>query len=89
MGRYARIIIRLVNTYGVQEEAGVRISRKLTNTDLADMIGATQESVNRMLSDMKKHNTIDFVDSYLIVNDQNYLKDICHCENSSTDICRM
>lgn len=88
-GALCSVIIRLVNAYGVQEESGIRIARKLTNTDLAEMIGATRESVNRMLGDMKKHNAIDFADGYLIVHDQIYLKDICHCENCSTDICRM
>jgi CRP/FNR family cyclic AMP-dependent transcriptional regulator len=88
-GALCSVMIRLVNTYGVEEENGIRIDKKLTNSDLAEMIGATRESVNRMLGDMKKHHAIDFADGYWIVRDLDYLKDICHCENCSIDICRM
>lgn len=88
-GALCSLLIRLINTYGTPHEQGTLITRKLTNTELADMIGATRESVNRMLGDLKNANVIINEGGYIIVKDIIYLKDICHCENCPPDICRI
>ncbi|MNW14933.1 Anaerobic regulatory protein [compost metagenome] len=56
---------------------------------MADMIGATRESVNRMLSEMKKDDAIAYHNGYLVIKDAAYLRGICHCENCPLEICRM
>jgi CRP/FNR family transcriptional regulator len=89
-GALCSTLIRLHNTYGEQRKnGGVLIGKKLTNTELADMIGATRESVNRMLADLKHAGVIANENGYLVVNDLQYLRDICHCENCPADICRI
>ncbi|MFD0698202.1 Crp/Fnr family transcriptional regulator [Paenibacillus sp. GCM10027628] len=88
-GALCSLIIRLTNSYGIQQEGQTVITKKLTNTELADMIGATRESVNRMLSELRKTNAIKFDNGNLIVMNLEYLRDICHCESCPKDVCRL
>jgi len=89
LGALSSLLIRFNNTYGEPFGAYSRISVKINNIELAQMIGATRESVNRMLSDMKRKGIIDKQDGHLIIKDLNYLRDICHCEHCSSYICRV
>lgn len=88
-GALCSTLIRLANTYGEETEDGILIREKLTNTDLADYIGAARESVSRMLSALKKDGAVDMVDGHLLLRDIEYLKDICHCETCPVQICRI
>jgi CRP/FNR family transcriptional regulator, cyclic AMP receptor protein len=88
-GALCSLLIRLSNSYGVHRKNEIYIDSKLTNTEMADMIGATRESVNRMLSDLKKDDIIEYVDGHIVIKDLAYLRDVCHCENCPKEICRM
>lgn len=88
-GALCSLLIRLSNSYGKEKDGGIFISLKINNTEMADMIGATRESVNRMLSDLKKEDVIAYKDGHFIIKDLRYLKDICHCENCPKEVCRM
>ena len=88
-GALCSVLIRLSNTYGKPHGNHIIIPTRLTNTELAEMIGATRESVNRMLSDLKKQDIIDYQDNLIIVKDLMYLRDLCHCENCPGNICRI
>jgi CRP/FNR family transcriptional regulator, cyclic AMP receptor protein len=88
-GALCSTLIRLANSYGEPADNGIRISKKLTNTELADMIGATRESVNRLLSDLRKVDVVQFDNGYIIIQKLEYLQDICHCEACPKEICRI
>lgn len=88
-GALCSVLIRLCNSYGQSRGDAILIPTRLTNTELAEMIGATRESVNRMLSDLKKQNVIDYEENLIIVKDLQYLRDICHCEDCPGNICRI
>lgn len=88
-GALCSTLIRLCNTYGEMTPEGIRITKKMTHTDLGDMIGATRESVNRMFQDMRGKDVLATVGGYIIVKDINYLRDICHCEDCPAHICRI
>lgn len=88
-GALSSLLIRLNNTYGEPSGAYSRISVKLSNTEMAEMIGSTRESVNRMLSDLKKEAVIDMVNGHLLIKDLAYLRGICHCDNCPQHICRV
>lgn len=88
-GALCSLLIRLSNSYGVPQGEHTRIDYRINNTELADMIGATRESVNRMLSDMRKEDAVEFQNGLIIIKDLAYLQDICHCENCPAEICRM
>ncbi|GFN33524.1 Crp/Fnr family transcriptional regulator [Paenibacillus xylaniclasticus] len=88
-GALCSLLIRLGNTYGMEHNGHIVITKTHTNTELADMIGATRESVNRMLSELRKIDAISIEQSRIVIKDLQYLRDICHCEGCPKDICRM
>ncbi len=48
-GRVAKKLLELAQTHGVQVENGILIDVRLTQQDLAAMVGASRESVNKVL----------------------------------------
>ena len=49
-GRVAKKLLELAETHGVATSEGVRIEMKLTQSDLAALVGASRESVNKVMS---------------------------------------
>lgn len=91
-GALASTLIRLSNTYGVLCKDGIRLDIKLTNTDMADMIGTSRESVNRMLSAMKDEGSIDIVNGKMIIRRLDDLRRMCNCPTCPAcpkEICRI
>ncbi|MBN2982063.1 Crp/Fnr family transcriptional regulator [Cohnella algarum] len=88
-GALCSLLIRLCNSNGVPDSDGTLISLKINHTELADMIGASRECVNRMLSEYRKENVILVKDGYLVVKDMDYLRKICRCESCPKEVCRM
>jgi CRP/FNR family transcriptional regulator, cyclic AMP receptor protein len=88
-GALCSVLIRLTNSYGKPHGKYRIIPMRLTNTELAEMIGATRESVNRMLSDLKKQNVLDYEDNLIIIKNFEYLREVCHCEDCPGNICRI
>lgn len=88
-GALCSTLIRLTNSYGVPHEEGTLISEKLTNSELADYIGSARESVNRMLSDLRKDNVIAVEEGHIVIKDIDYLRSVCHCEMCPKEICRI
>ncbi|WP_378126139.1 Crp/Fnr family transcriptional regulator [Cohnella boryungensis] len=91
-GALASTLIRLSNSFGVVETYGIRIDMKLTHAELADFIGATRESVNRMLNEFKEKEILDFRYGKIIIRSLKALQEICHCNTCPTcpkEICRI
>lgn len=78
-GALASTLIRMANSFGVAGEDGIRINLKLTNTEMAEFIGTTRESVNRMLNGLKEEGTIEMQGGRIIIRDLHALKKICGC----------
>ncbi|MFP3490515.1 helix-turn-helix domain-containing protein, partial [Staphylococcus sp. SIMBA_130] len=79
-GALASTLIRIANTYGIEEGDTIRMTTKFTNTEIADLIGATRETVNRMLNQLKKDHIIAYENGTIMIKDLEQLKAICHCE---------
>ncbi|NMO96847.1 Crp/Fnr family transcriptional regulator [Paenibacillus lemnae] len=89
-GALSSTLIRLANTYGeVQENGWILITKKMTHTDLANMIGATRESVNRMLRDLRKQDVLDMTAGKMMIKDLSHLQHMCRCELCPVEICRI
>ncbi|TDF96592.1 Crp/Fnr family transcriptional regulator [Paenibacillus piri] len=88
-GALCSTLIRLTNSYGKPNGSGIVITKKLSNSELADMIGATRESVNRMLSDLKKLDILTMENGLMVIQDIEHLRSICQCENCPKNICRI
>jgi CRP/FNR family cyclic AMP-dependent transcriptional regulator len=56
--RLAKKILDLGDTYGTREGGQIRIGVKITQKDLASMIGATRESINKQLKAMRDQGLV-------------------------------
>ncbi|MGZ4615779.1 MAG: Crp/Fnr family transcriptional regulator [Actinomycetes bacterium] len=50
-GRVAKQLLDLARRFGVQTEDGVRVTHDLTQEELAQLVGASRETVNKALAD--------------------------------------
>lgn len=88
-GALASTLIRLSNSYGKLTPDGIQITIKLTNTELANMIGTARESVNRMLSEYKSSGVLSFDHGVLTIHKLQDLKDVVSCPDCPAEICRI
>ncbi|MFG6116166.1 Crp/Fnr family transcriptional regulator [Halobacillus sp. MO56] len=80
-------LIRLTNSYGVKRPDNILIDIVLTNQELANFCGTSRESVNRMLSDLKRKEVLEMEKNKIVVKDLQYLKDEINCENCPIVLC--
>jgi CRP/FNR family cyclic AMP-dependent transcriptional regulator len=57
-GRVAKKLLELADTHGVKSEDGIRIDVRLTQQELASMVGASRESVNKVIGYFTDKNFI-------------------------------
>jgi len=57
--RLARVILRLADSVGTRDGDAITISRRLTQNDLAGMIGTTRESVNKWLAFYERQRLVE------------------------------
>ncbi|MCM3748608.1 Crp/Fnr family transcriptional regulator [Paenibacillus pasadenensis] len=91
-GALASTLIRLANSYGVLRKDGMEIGLRLTNAELAEFIGTTRESVNRMLASMKDDGIITVRNGLITIVDQAALRRICGCPQCPAcpkEVCRI
>jgi CRP/FNR family cyclic AMP-dependent transcriptional regulator len=74
-GRVARQIVAFAQQYGEPiEPVGVRIPLRLTQTDVASLVGASRERVNQVIVDFKESGFISVDATHRIsVHDQDAL----------------
>ena len=73
-GRVAKKLLELADAHGIKTEDGVRIDVRLTQQELAAMVGASRESVNKVLGYFTDKNFIS-TDKYRItIHNTNDLK---------------
>ncbi|MED2971807.1 Crp/Fnr family transcriptional regulator [Fictibacillus sp. B-59209] len=89
-GALCSTLIRLSNSYGKVGKDGIVLSLQLTNAELAELIGTSRETVNRMLGVLKKDNVINHDENgNLVITDLEYLKNECNCEECPLQVCRI
>jgi CRP-like cAMP-binding protein len=57
--RLARVILRLAESVGQQDDGGTTIARRLTQNDLAGMVGTTRESINKWLAQYERLGLVE------------------------------
>ncbi|WP_404452305.1 Crp/Fnr family transcriptional regulator [Virgibacillus necropolis] len=88
-GALAAILIRAANTYGIKNGNKIVITKKFTNSEMANLIGATRETVNRMLAAFKRDEMITCEHGQIEILKLAALKKLCRCEECSLAICRL
>ncbi|WP_395883490.1 Crp/Fnr family transcriptional regulator [Cytobacillus oceanisediminis] len=82
-------LIRLVNSFGVKTEDGMKIDVSLTNQELANFCGTSREVVNRLLSELRKQEIISIDKGYITIHALHRLKREIDCENCPIEICNI
>jgi len=72
--RMASTLIFLAAEQGASCEKGIVIDMSLTNQDLANMIGTSRETANRILSDMRRQKALMVENRQIIITDMKRLK---------------
>jgi len=92
-GALASTLIRLCNSFGEKHANHIHIDIKLTNNELAELVGTTREGINRLLASMKKDGIVCSESTgYLKVTNLDALKDMAGCPLCPTcpkEICRL
>ena len=74
--RLARLLLRLVAQHPREMKKGLRINIKLSQQELANLIGATREMTSSTLNIFKKQNLINIESKYIYILNSNELKKI-------------
>lgn len=82
-------LIRLSNSYGKEVDGGILIFVPLTNQELANYSGTARESLNRMLSELRKAGIIEYRGHLIFIKDLDYLKEAIQCENCGREVCNI
>ncbi len=65
--RLARKLLELAEEYGEQDDRGVRIGSRVTQEEIAQMIGVSRESANRLISSFSGRGWIDWNDGTPVI----------------------
>ena len=70
------MLINLEKNFGERVEGGTRLTLRLTNQEMANMIGTTRETVNRMLNRFWDEKLIDMRTANVVITDHDKLQAI-------------
>jgi CRP/FNR family transcriptional regulator, cyclic AMP receptor protein len=68
--KLAKLLISWCNKNGRQTERGIHLKLTLTHGEIAQMIGASRETVTRLLGELRNSEIIQLKGSSLIINDK-------------------
>jgi CRP/FNR family transcriptional regulator len=66
--KLSHLLQQLTRKYGVEEGKRLRIGKRFTHEDLANMIGASRETVTKMLALLEKEGAITRKGKYLLID---------------------
>lgn len=67
--RLARTLAELATAHGAADGRSVRLTRKFSQTDLAQMLGVTREAVNKRLMAMAHDGALRLEEGHIVVTD--------------------
>ena len=76
-GRIARKLLDLARRHGQEVVGGVRISVRLPQAELAAMVGASRENVNRSLGQLVTLGALEMEGGHITILDPGRLKSMC------------
>lgn len=82
-GRLARQLLNLARAHGEQTAEGILIPLSLTQTDLAEMTGATRVSINKALSRFRKAQWVSVKGRRFTICDPQALENLIRLSSSS------
>lgn len=76
--RFARLLFWLCSRYGRCEEEKMVMNVQLTHQEIADMIGATRQTVTSIMSNFKRQGILEIHDHFIHVVDKQQLCTLLH-----------
>ena len=73
--RVRHVLLDLAHRYGVKEDGSVLINVDITQGELATMVGATRERVNRALASLRAQGVIDVRGKRMVIRDPTRLSE--------------
>jgi len=73
-GRVAKALLDLSERFGVQTPDGVQVNHDLTQEELAQLVGASRETVNKALADFAARGWIQLAAKSVLVTDTDRLR---------------
>jgi CRP-like cAMP-binding protein len=74
--RLASLLLNLAEQFGESVDNGTRITLRLTNQEMANMIGTTRETVNRTLNRFWDDRLVDMRTAHVIVTEPDKLRSL-------------
>lgn len=68
-GRAAKQLLRLAHQFGIQQDGAIRVNHDLTQEELAQLIGASRETINKILGDFTQRGWIRTQGKSVIITD--------------------
>ncbi|MBI3989202.1 MAG: Crp/Fnr family transcriptional regulator [candidate division NC10 bacterium] len=75
-GRLATLLLQLARDYGVPDSRGILLRIKLSQREIANLIGASREMVNHTLTEFRRRGFIDLEGRRLIIIRQEALEQL-------------
>jgi CRP/FNR family cyclic AMP-dependent transcriptional regulator len=73
-GRVAKALLDLAERFGVQTPDGIQVNHDLTQEELAQLVGASRETVNKALADFAARGWIQLAAKSVLVTDADRLR---------------
>ena len=74
--RLAKRLVRLAEVFGEPVEGGIRVSLRLSQQQLGNMVGMSRESMNKQLKQWRRDRLIRMDDGYITITDLDRLREI-------------
>ena len=72
-GRVAKQLLALAQRFGTQEDGAVRVTHDLTQEEIAQLVGASRETVNKALADFANRGWIRLEGKSVLISDSERL----------------
>lgn len=76
--RVAKTLLRLAESYGEERNGNIHFTIKISQQELANIIGTSREVVNRHLRHLQQEEVIKVEQGYLVICDREYLSEFTH-----------
>ena len=76
--KLARLLLRLADEFGERTTTGIRLQTLLTHEEIAQMIGASRETVTRSLNMLKRKRIIRANNADLLIRNRAALAALAH-----------
>ena len=73
-GRVAKALLQMADRFGNRESDGLRVKHDLTQEELAQLVGASRETVNKALADFVHRGWIQLQGKSVVVLDEERLR---------------